>query len=133
MRIMYDTNVLLSALVLRSSVNMHALLIGGYPGNQRLLSSFVIDEINDVVERKWPDRLVVVMALLSNLSFEKVELPEEYPHDLFSIRDPWDYPVLYSAYISHADLLITGDKDFTEARLPGTKVLTPRELVNLYA
>ena len=67
MRIMYDTNVLLSALVLRSSVNMHALLIGGYPGNQRLLSSFVIDEIN------------------------------------------------------------------TEARLPGTKVLTPRELVNLYA
>ena len=132
MRIMYDTNVLLSALVLRSKVNTRALIIGGYEGNVRLLSSFVIDEVFSVIKRKWPNKANEVYRLFSVLSFERVELPTDYPRDLFPIRDPWDYPVIYSAYIAHADYLVTGDKDFQEVTLPHTQIVAPRQIVDLY-
>ena len=52
---------------------------------------------------------------------------------LFSIRDPKDFPVLYSAVLGDADVLLTGDADFRGTGLERPEVLTPAEYVSKYA
>ena len=47
--------------------------------------------------------------------------------DLVSIRDPADYPILYSPVIEGVDIVITGDKDFAEIELEKSQILTPAE------
>lgn len=51
---------------------------------------------------------------------------------LFEIRDPNDYPVLYTAVIENIDILITGDKDFTSLIIEKPQILTPSDFISKY-
>lgn len=44
-----------------------------------------------------------------------------------SIRDPADYPVLYSAIVEDVDVLISGDKDFFEVEVEKPEIVTSSE------
>lgn len=49
---------------------------------------------------------------------------------LFEIRDTMDYPVLYSAIVAKADVLIMGDKDIlTVEHINRPEILTARDFV----
>lgn len=61
------------------------------------------------------------------MSYEYVYTPEFVDPDLFQIRDMKDYPVLYTAIIEDVDVLITGDKDFSDIELDRPKIMTPGE------
>lgn len=63
------------------------------------------------------------------LSFETVVTPLIPNPGLFEIRDPNDYPVLYSAVIGAADVFVTGDKDFTNVDIETPLIMTPAEFV----
>lgn len=52
--------------------------------------------------------------------------------ELFSIRDPADYPVLYSAIVEDVDVLISGDKDFAEVEVDKPEIVTPAEFIEKY-
>ncbi len=52
--------------------------------------------------------------MLFVMSNEYVYTPEDFEKDWFEIRDVKDYPVLYTAMIEDIDVLITGDKDFSD-------------------
>ena len=47
------------------------------------------------------------------------------------IRDQNDEHVIISAYISKADVLVTGDKDFFDKDF-GIEILTPANFIRLY-
>ena len=51
---------------------------------------------------------------------------------LFKIRDEKDYPVLYTAIAEDVDILITGDKDFSEVSIERPDILTPAEFIEQY-
>ena len=53
------------------------------------------------------------------------------PHD-WTIRDPNDEKVLYSAIAADVDVLITGDKDFTLPEIEKPEILTPRQFTEAY-
>lgn len=61
------------------------------------------------------------------MSYELIFTPAEMETGLFEIRDDKHYPVLYTAIVEDIDVLITGDKDFTEAAAERQKILTPSE------
>ena len=66
------------------------------------------------------------------MSFETVVTPLTMDGDLFEIRDPMDYPVLYSAIVGAADLFITGDRDFDGIHIDGVEILKPAEYVAIF-
>lgn len=96
------------------------------------LSSFVIEELEYVVARKFPAKAQAVDALLSGMSYELVYTPKEMRRDLFAIRDGNDYPVLYTAIVEDVDILLTGDKDFDDVEIERPAILTPSEFIDRY-
>ncbi len=58
--------------------------------------------------------------------------PHEMDRGLFNIRDPKDYPVLYTAIAEGVDILITGDKDFAEVDIDRPEIMTPAEFMTEY-
>lgn len=130
MRVMIDTNVLLSALIFRSENSVQTIAIASQPKNELLLSTFIIDEAREVIARKWPERAYALERLLLHMSFETIITPLNPKTGLFEIRDPNDYPVVYSAIVGAADVLVTGDKDFADVIVDNLCIITPADFVN---
>ena len=110
MRIMLDTNVLISALLFPGA-KMNAMMNCIFTQHELVLSSYVVNELKSVIKRKFPQKELVIDKLLMVMSFEYVYTPDTLEEGLFNIRDIKDYPVLYTAIIENVDILITGDKD----------------------
>lgn len=133
MRVMIDTNVLLSAVVFKSVNSVGVIADAGRRDNALLLSTYSIDEARSVVARKWPNRIDVLEKYLLALNFETIVTPLTPKPDLFEIRDPLDYPVLYSAIIGAADVFVTGDKDFDDVAVSSPAIVTPSEYMSIFA
>ncbi len=132
MRIMLDTNVLISALVFRSE-HLTRLIEKVTERDTLVLCSYVVDEINTVVERKFPHHKSTINKFLSKLSFELVYSPKEIEGEkLFEIRDDNDYIILHTAIIEDIDILITGDKDFATIDIERPEILTPSDYLAKY-
>ena len=71
------------------------------------------------------------MRFLSSLNYELILTPHKMKPNLFEIRDPNDYPVLYSAIIGSIDILLTGDKDFLESGIKSPLILTPSSFLKI--
>lgn len=128
---MLDTNVILSALIFHSATLTRTIELASSGGNRLLLSTYVIDEAHEVVSRKWPTRIPALDELFRELDFETISTPTTMDMTLFEIRDPMDYPVLYSAIIGNADIFVTGDRDFLDVNVQHIRILTPSEYVEL--
>lgn len=124
-RIMLDTNVLLSIAVFKSK-SMDVMLSWICREQQLVLSSYVIEECYEVVRRKKPALIFSLDRFFEAIPFELVHTPETLPeHGLFTIRDADDEKVLYSAITADVDILITGDKDFADIEIEKPEILTP--------
>jgi predicted nucleic acid-binding protein len=97
-----------------------------------VLSSYVVEELKDVVRRKFSTKEQAIERLLLVMGFEYVYTPEEIDRTLFDIRDLKDYPVLYTAMVEDIDILITGDKDFSDVLIDKPEILTPKEFYEKY-
>lgn len=128
MRIMLDTNVLISALLFPGA-KMDAMMNCIFTQHQFVLSSYVVEELKNVVRRKFPKKEQVIDKLLLMMSFEYVYTPKEIEDGLFDIRDVKDYPVLYTAIIEDVDILVTGDKDFADIDVEKPEIMTPAEFM----
>lgn len=131
MRIMLDTNVLLSALLFPGE-RMDRMMRCIFEEHRLVLSSFVVEELSYVVRRKFPTKAAAVDRMLSTMSYELVYTPQIMDRTLFTIRDPKDYPVLYTAIIEDVDMLITGDKDFADLQIERPEICTPAEFLRDY-
>lgn len=129
MRVMLDTNVLISALLFPGG-RMSALMDIIFTQHELVLSSYVVDELKRVVRRKFPTKLLAVEKLLLTMRYEYVYTPTEMDETLFAIRDIKDYPVLYTAIIEDVDVLITGDKDFSDITIERPAIMTPAEFLD---
>lgn len=131
MRIMLDTNVLIS-MILFSGKDFQKLLTDITEKHTLVLSSFVVWELKDVANRKFPGKRAAIDRFLSELSYEMVYTPDIMDYGAFEIRDKNDYPVLYSALISDIDILVTGDKDFFDVEIERPEIMTPKEYVSRF-
>lgn len=93
----------------------------------------MIDELHEVIERKFLNKQKDIEKFLMKLPFELVYTPKTIEeHDLFKIRDVDDEKVLYSAIIADVDILLTGDKDFSDIEIEKPEILTPSAFLEKY-
>jgi len=100
--------------------------------HQLVLSSYVVEELLNVVRRKFKSKLAAVDLLLSQFPYELVYTPAQPKPGLFDIRDEKDYPVLYSAVAEDVDVFITGDKDFDGLALEKPEIVTVAGFLEKY-
>lgn len=128
---MVDTNVLISLLVF-SSKKMNQMMGCIFMEHQLVLSSYIVEELKDVVRRKFPNKVAIADTLLAKMNYEYVYTPDILDETLFEIRDVKDYPVLYTAILEDVDILVTGDSDFSDVDVDKPEILTPTEFVERY-
>ena len=131
MRIMLDTNVLISAIVFPNA-RMNSLIYKATIKHKLVLSSYIVDELIIVTKCKFPDKKEDIDLFLSRIPYELIYTPDEQNPKLFNIRDANDYPVLYSAVIADVDLFVTGDDDFANVEIKKPKIITPSEFIESY-
>ena len=100
--------------------------------HQLVLSSYVVQELKDVVRRKFASKVGVVDTLLAKMNYEYVYTPDMLDATLFVIRDVKDYPVLYTAILEDVDILVTGDSDFGDVDVDKPEIFKPAEFVERY-
>ena len=133
MRVMLDTNVLVSAAVLSSHHILH-LLDELSERHTIVLSTYVVDELKRVTREKFPGKSMIVEQFLRELPFELTYTPERIiQSDHPDIRDEKDLPILVTATNEDVDVLVSGDKDFAPLVIERPEVLTPREFLEKYA
>ena len=113
MKIMLDTNVLISAMVFGGKARTVLLALIS-TDNKIYVSDYVAKEFSEKVQQKWPnkaDRLLVLFYSLPVCFCESSQIIQG------ELRDEKDIPVLSDALYHKVDIILTGDKDFLEAEL----------------
>lgn len=132
MRVMLDTNILISALLFPSK-SINTLFEELVLNHTIVLSSYVIDEFYDVMKRKFPHKLDAVERFINSISYELVHTPKQMYIQEMEVRDIKDYPVVYTAMLEDMDVLLSGDKDLTVLRVKGIEILTPTQFLEKYS
>lgn len=132
MRVMFDTNILISAVLFagKRTSNLTIRIADEYT---IVLSTQILDELKMVIARKFPDKMPAVERFLKQLNYEVIHTPAVIDDDLFSkMRDKKDYPILVSAIAAQADVFITGDNDFDNLGLERPEIMTVSEFEQKY-
>ena len=132
MRVMLDTNILISAFIFKSK-KLNCLIEKLSKEHEIILCSYVIEELQNVLKEKFPNiKLTNIDEFLETFSFEFVYSPKIVDKKLFEIRDNEDYLILHTAIVENVDILITGDKDFENIEINNLEILKPSEFLNKY-
>lgn len=131
MRIFVDTNIIISAILFPAgkvaSVFSHIL-----ESQEIIISSYSIKECEAVFSRKFPDKVTLLKTFFSQIQFELFDTPKKINEKKYpNIRDIKDLPILVSAILSDADILLTGDKDFDEIKINKPLIFTPKQYFDL--
>ncbi len=134
MRVILDTNTLVSALLVKQSIPRQAFDKATQQGSL-LLSNATLQELDSVLKREKfkkyitnAERILFVQALL----VQSILLETE--PSITACRDPKDNKFLDLAAVGAADYLVTGDDDLLVLNpFENTRIVTPREFLEQYS
>ncbi len=124
MKIMLDTNVLISAMIFGGQTGR--LLERLFDSDHELyVSEYVDSEFKEKLSLKWPDKADKVYDLYHHMDINFCDSTDRGEGEL---RDKKDLPVLHDALYHNVDVILTGDKDFLEADLERPLIYSPSML-----
>jgi uncharacterized protein len=130
LRLVLDTNVLISAALKRNSLP-HAVLVLAFSRSIRLyVSQPIVDEYEIVMSREE-------LGIRKGERLQMLQLVKNHAHQVNparqvkACRDPDDNKFLECSEEAHADYLITGNRKHFPATWKKTTILTSREFVEL--
>ncbi|MBQ3653009.1 MAG: putative toxin-antitoxin system toxin component, PIN family [Synergistaceae bacterium] len=130
MKILVDTNVLISAMVFDGRI--YDLLAHILKFRKRdiyvLVSEYVEHEFMSILNKKWPSRFCGLYHQFRTMDFV---FCESAPNLTGMLRDPKDIPVLSDALYHDVDIILTGDKDFLESGITRPLIFSPARLADL--
>ena len=131
MRILLDTNILISAALFPTGVAAKAYFKAVTHPNKGVVCDWSIDELRRVYNRKFPDRIASLNQFLAmaSISIEIIPTPVDEVADEVKIRDIKDRPILRAAQLADVDLLLTGDKDFLESGVIKPTIINPSTFI----
>jgi putative PIN family toxin of toxin-antitoxin system len=116
LRVYVDTNIFISLLAFRSQRMRHFIQVV-QDEHTLLLSTAVIDEINQVLTSRFPTALPLVDEMFRYLQYELVTTPAitdpEYQRivdQLPKIKDPDDVIIFVGAWLGKSDVIVSHDK-----------------------
>ena len=131
MRVLIDSNILISAAYSKGSVPHQAFMKAVEPPYQCLICEQSLEEVRRTYNRKFPNKIQsferFIAAALSVV--EVVPVPAVPHSDEEKVRDVDDRPILRAAIKAGADILITGDKDFLESSVTDPKIMTAAQFI----
>ena len=129
---MFDTNILISSVIF-GSTRLAELTRRIADEFNLVLSSQIIEELQLVVDIKFPNKKEALDKFMRKLSFEMAFTPSGINSEIYpKIMDKKDYPVLASAIIADVDVFITGDKDFSGLEIDRPEIMTISEFAEKY-
>ena len=131
MRILIDTNILISAAYSRTGVARKAYDKAVRPPYQGLICEQSLDEFWRICSRKFPTKIKDFEGFIAEAmsAIEIVSIPPSKHPDEDEIRDIDDRPIIRAAIKAGADILLTGDKDFTESSVKNPKIMTAAQFM----
>ena len=132
MRILIDTNVLISAALNPGGVPYQAYVKAVTYPNHGIICEQNVDEIKRVFNKKFPDKLSALDRFLATalMTLELVPMPTRERDLEVKVRDAADRPILRAAMEAGADILLTGDRDFLEAGIEHHSIVTPMTFIS---
>lgn len=131
MRVMLDTNILISAFVFKSK-KMNELIYKLSKEHDIIICSYTVEELKDLIKTKFKVSQQDLDEFLKDFPFDLVYSPTSIENKLFEIRDKDDYIILHTAIIEDVDIFITGDKDFDDIDIDKPKIMNATEFLNKY-
>lgn len=132
MRVMIDTNIFIS-IIFFPSVQTKYLVRKLTENHQIVICDYVVEELQFVVNRKFPNKRKALDDFFLELPFELVYTPKEIDFEKFpEMRDQKDTPILATAIIEGVDVLLTGDKDFLALDIKFPEILTINKFLEHY-
>ena len=133
MKVMLDTNIIISAVLFPNGRAAQAFLKSlSYP-YEPIVCDYVLNELRRKFDEKFPDKasnldefLQMALLFIEVVPTPTLELLEER-----QIRDPKDRPILRTALNNHADLFLTGDKDFLESSVSDPRIISVAEFLSM--
>lgn len=131
MRVLIDTNVLISAALSTNGIPFRAYVKAASFPNRGLICEQNVEEMRRIFNKKFPSRLTALNHFLSTalLTLEYIPIPTSQNNSEAQIRDVNDRPILRAAIEAKADIILTGDKDFLESGLKNPIIMTPAQFL----
>lgn len=134
MRVIFDSNVLVSALLISPSIPATALLKAKSSSSTFLVSTEVFQELIEVLMRPKFDRYVSKEIRESFLEeFKTLCINVDVRDRIKVCRDPKDDKYLELAISGKADCIVSGDRDLLiHNPFRNIRIITPHQFVNDY-
>lgn len=131
MRIMLDTNILVSAFIFKSKT-INELINKLSMEHEIVIASYCVDELKELINTKFKVNKKALNEFLLTFPYDLVYSPNDVDEKLFEIRDEDDYIILHTAILENVDIFITGDKDFKDVKVEKPEIMTPSEFLEKY-
>ena len=131
MKVMLDTNILVSAFIFKSK-KMNELIYKLSTEHEIVICSYTIEELKELVDTKFKVTQNDLDEFLKDFPFILVYSPTTVENKLFEIRDKDDYIILHTAIIEDVDVFLTGDKDFNDIDIDKPEIMNTTEFLEKY-
>ena len=131
MKVMLDTNILVSAFVFKIK-KMNELIYKLSTEHEIVICSYTIEELKELIDTKFKVTQKDLDEFLKDFPFILVYSPTTVGNKLFEVRDKDDYIILHAAIIEDVDVFITGDKDFIDIDIDKPEIMNTTEFLEKY-
>ena len=132
MKVMLDTNILISVFVFKSK-KMNELIYKLSKEHEIIICSYTVQELKELIDTKFKVSQKDLDEFLKIFPFNLVYSPTSVDNKLFNIRDKDDYIILHTAIIEDVDIFITGDKDFDDIDIDKPEIMNATEFLEKYS
>lgn len=131
MRVMLDTNILVSAIFFPSERTRSFLETLSF--HEIVISQYTIDELLEVTAEKFPQMKAKMEAFFEDIPYDLLPTASvKGMKGIPMIRDVKDVPILATAILENVDILVTGDEDFLVLQTERPEILTMAEFEKKY-
>ena len=124
MKIMIDTNILISAFVFGGKIR-HLIELLPVKQCEVYITKYIDNEFKKKLNVKFPEKREAAISAYTQMNFTIYPSTDKI---LGVLRDKKDIPVLSDAIYHNVDILLSGDKDFLESGIRRPKIISPTAL-----
>lgn len=133
MKIMIDTNVIISAILFPKGKAAQAFQKAVSVPYEPIVCDYIVDELRRKFTEKFPEDKEQLNEFLNGMfkSVEVVTTPKGRVGAEEKIRDVKDRPILRAALHEDVELFVTGDKDFLESAVKKPKIISTSDFLEV--
>ena len=133
MKVMLDTNIIISTVLNPSGKTSEAFVKALTRPYEPVVCSYILDELHRKFEEKFPHKITELEAFLYHLLRVVliVPTPEIHNSDEHKIRDIKDRPIFRAAINAAVDYILTGDRDFLESGIKFPRIISVQDFIAL--